>query len=200
MTAITTREEWLQEATAHLSAELFDPNGYTVPAVKVSVGFPLGSKGGKVIGQCWAKEASADNTAQIFIHPILDEASRVLDVLAHELIHATLGAGEGHGKAFKQCALGIGLGGQMTATVATDELKDYLGELVERIGEYPHARLDASKSGVKKQGTRLIKCECGNCGYNVRTTKKWLEVGTPICPACHLNMVAEGMEEEPEEE
>ncbi|MFI8890527.1 hypothetical protein [Streptomyces paradoxus] len=41
-------------------------------------------------------------------------------------------------------------------------------------------------SGPKKQGTRMLKvvcsedCECG--GYTVRTTQKWLDMGTPRCP------------------
>ncbi|MET9729322.1 hypothetical protein ABZZ79_01265 [Streptomyces sp. NPDC006458] len=41
-------------------------------------------------------------------------------------------------------------------------------------------------SGPKKQGTRMLKvvcsedCECG--GYTVRTTQKWLAMGTPRCP------------------
>jgi hypothetical protein len=33
-----------------------------------------------------------------------------------------------------------------------------------------------------KQDARLIKCECGECGYVVRTTRKWLEIGAPHCP------------------
>lgn len=48
---------------------------------------------------------------------------------------------------------------------------------------YPHAELNAGKSGEKKQGTRLIKCECSACGYVCRTTSKWLEeIGAPLCP------------------
>lgn len=35
-----------------------------------------------------------------------------------------------------------------------------------------------------KQTTRLKKCECKaeGCGYTVRVTQKWLEVGPPHCP------------------
>jgi hypothetical protein len=28
----------------------------------------------------------------------------------------------------------------------------------------------------------MWKCECTQCGYLVRTTARWLEVGPPICP------------------
>lgn len=34
----------------------------------------------------------------------------------------------------------------------------------------------------KKQTTRLLKVECGQCGYTARVTRKWLEVGPPGCP------------------
>lgn len=33
-----------------------------------------------------------------------------------------------------------------------------------------------------KQGTRLRKAACGECGYTVRVTQRWLEVGPPGCP------------------
>lgn len=33
-----------------------------------------------------------------------------------------------------------------------------------------------------KQGTRLKKAECSQCGYTVRVTQRWLEVGPPHCP------------------
>jgi hypothetical protein len=42
-----------------------------------------------------------------------------------------------------------------------------------------HARLDLS--GRRKQSTRMLKLECTNCGYTVRTTQKWIEVGLPTC-------------------
>jgi hypothetical protein len=33
-----------------------------------------------------------------------------------------------------------------------------------------------------KQTTRLKKAECSQCGYTVRVTQRWLEVGPPHCP------------------
>lgn len=41
-----------------------------------------------------------------------------------------------------------------------------------------------------KQTTRLHKAACGECGYTVRVTSKWLDVGPPHCPQ-HGAMVAE---------
>lgn len=195
-----TREEWLQEATAYLAEELFEPNGYEVPAVRVSVGFPSTGRNSKRIGECWSKEASADKVAQIFLHPTMSKGARVLDVLTHELIHATLGAGEGHGKAFRRCALSVGLAGKMTATEATKELSAYLTELEERLGEYPHASLNADASGRKKQKGRMLKAECAPCGYIVRASAQTLSKGAPICPLCMVQMSSEIDTEEDETE
>lgn len=39
-----------------------------------------------------------------------------------------------------------------------------------------------SSNQKKKQTTRLKKAQCGECGYTVRLTTKWLEVGPPGCP------------------
>jgi hypothetical protein len=175
-----TREQWLEKATEHMRSGMFKRVGETVPAVRVSVGIPKGR--GTAIGQCWNGAASADGLAQVFISPKLDDAARVLDVLAHELIHAVKPEA-GHGAAFKRIALAIGLTGKMTATVAGPTLKAELDRLAGELGAYPHARLDFDKGGPKKQGTRLLKAECDGCGYNVRVTRKWLdEVGAPICP------------------
>lgn len=40
-----------------------------------------------------------------------------------------------------------------------------------------------ASSRPKTQTTRLKKAACTECGYTVRVTTKWLEVGPPHCPA-----------------
>ena len=45
-----------------------------------------------------------------------------------------------------------------------------------------------------KQSTRLKKCECQECGYTVRVTQKWLDIGAPHCPE-HGPMKSEGDDE-----
>jgi len=182
----TTREEWLTAAVAAL-APLFAEAGAELPAVRVSVGWPGGNgRKNSVIGQCWSTAASSDKVAQLFISPVLDDAVRVLDVLTHELVHAVDDNKSGHAGAFAKLAKALGLSGKMTATVAGDELKGKLEAIAEELGEYPHAAIVPSLSGVKKQTTRMLKVECGSgSGYVVRMTRKWLdEYGTPSCP-CH---------------
>ena len=115
------REEWLINATSALGVMIAE-QGHTLPEVRVSVGFPkTGGKGNNVIGQCWSGACSEDARPQIFIHPTLTESTRVLDVLLHELVHATVGTECGHKGAFKQLATGLGLEGKMTATIAGDD-------------------------------------------------------------------------------
>lgn len=42
---------------------------------------------------------------------------------------------------------------------------------------------ERASSRPKKQTTRMLKACCSDCGYTVRVTSKWLEVGPPHCPA-----------------
>jgi hypothetical protein len=48
-----------------------------------------------------------------------------------------------------------------------------------------------ASSRPKRQGTRLRKACCTSCGYTVRVTAKWLEIGPPHCPE-HGAMAVEG--------
>lgn len=181
-----TREAWLVAAVGALETELFKPLKYTMPRKwRVSVGWPLGKR--SAIGQCWDTQCSADGTAEMFISPKLDQRSRVLDVLAHEMVHAIIGCEHGHRAPFKHLATAIGLAGKMTATIASPELQKRLDKIGKRLGQYPHKEIMPGENR-KPQGTRLIKCACPECGYTVRVTRMWLAVGAPICPACEIHM------------
>ena len=112
--------------------------------------------------------------------------AQIAAILAHELVHAAVGIPAGHGKAFKRVAVGLGLVGRMTATTPGDTFLAAVAPILVAAGSLPHARLDTSSetTRLKKQATRLLKCECKTCGYTVRTARKWLEeVGAPLCPA-----------------
>ena len=181
------REAWLKKAAAMLNVHLFQPAGYTVPAnLRVACGFPYGRRGGKgqhAIGQCWAAECSDDGTFEIFVSPEIDDRSRAVDVLLHEMVHAVVGLRAQHGPLFRRCAVAMGLTGKMTETVASPELAANLARWLANFPPYPHRKLNpAERSGPKKEGTRMLKLTCPACGYTVRTTAKWIEVGLPICP------------------
>jgi hypothetical protein len=216
-TRFETREQWLTEAVEQLGQLFEAATGETVPPVRVSVGWPGGRSAGKgnaVIGQCWHKAAAKDGRAHIFVSPILDEAPRVLDVLAHELVHAIDENESGHKGRFARLAKAIGLTGPMTATVAGDDLKADLTRLVSwRLGTYPHGALASTGRIVRtgpdglpipglpgvpgggashpKQTTRMLKAECP-CDeadpYIVRITRKQFDRGAPKCGLCGESM------------
>lgn len=178
---MNNRETWLNQITAQYIRPHFEKAGYTIPEnIRMSCAFTSHGSKGKRIGECWIDSASGDNTYEIFITPQIADSNRVVDILIHELCHATVGIQAGHKKPFADCAKAVGLTGKMTATVATPELNETITQWVQALGEYPHATL--SSNGIKKQSTRLIKCECVKCGYTVRLSKKWIEVALPRCP------------------
>jgi len=119
---------------------------------------------------------------------------RVLGVLGHEVTHAAVGLEAGHRGPFKQLALAIGLTGRMSATTEGEDFIRTFTPILESLGPYPHAELDARRwrknppgevrvsSGPKAQGTRLHKVMCRHCGYVARVTMKWLNLGMPVCP------------------
>jgi len=184
------RQQWLERAVEALRMKFADA-GYAIPQkIRVSIGWPKRAASCGAIGECWSTEASSDLHAELFISPQLTEGARILDVLAHELTHATVGTGAGHGKPFKQCALKIGLHGPMRSTTASAEFAAWAQELFKRIGPYPAGFL----TDTPKQGTRMLKCECSTCGYTVRITRKWLTLaGPPICPTDRIVLIEEGV-------
>lgn len=46
----------------------------------------------------------------------------------------------------------------------------------------PTPRRAGESTRTPKQTTRLRKAVCADCGYTVRVTSKWLEIGPPGCP------------------
>lgn len=181
------REEWLSNAVEALRGDLFRLRlpMLTVPPVHVSVGWP--SRGGtstkkRTIGQCWRAETSADGVPHIFISPMLGDGVKVLDVLVHEMIHA-IHPDAGHKGEFVSTAKEVGLTRPWTATTAGDDLIPVLTKILETLGEYPHSALTPTTPTQKPQTTRMLKVVAEDCcGYVVRTTRKWLEEGTPKCP------------------
>lgn len=199
-----TREQWL-EAAVRLMAPLFEEKDYTVPAVRVSCSFPsvraLAAKKRRG-GECWGKEITVDGVPQIFISPLIKDSVEVLAILVHEVVHAVVGSAAKHGGKFKKCALAVGLEGKMTSTVAGDELVEIAKEWIKELGDYPHPGLKPGQRPEKKQTTRMVKCECEECGYSLRTSRKWLDdAGAPLCPCNKKPMAFEIPPElEPEDE
>lgn len=190
MIKFASREQWLNACADIILAryrEIFETHFGDVGVehlkhLHVSAGFP--SRGGltKVIGECWASRAAADEvTHHIFINPRLDDVVEVVATLAHEMVHAADDGEHKHKGPFVKAVRDMGLDGKPTATVAGAAFAEWARGLDTQIGSYPHVAL-VPLSTTKKQSTRMLKLEAECCGYVVRTTRKWLEIGHPACP------------------
>ena len=188
--AVANREVWLRDAANAIIAEFggvftdqFGDEGTEhLKKTRVSVGFPsVRGVTGRVIGECWQAEASADASHHIFISPLLDEPVKVIATLAHELVHAADNGKNKHKGAFTKAVRGMGLEGKPTATFAGEEFTEWAGGVIEEIGEYPHVGLKPTVI-VKPQKTYMLKLTCPGCGCIVRMTQTWLDnAGAPFC-------------------
>jgi hypothetical protein len=168
---------------------IFEEKGYSVPVVKVSVGFPSTGAKGRHLGQCWSTRSAIDGVNQIFIAPHLETPFDFLDTLVHELVHAVDDCKSGHGDNFKKIAKDVGLLGPMRSASAGTRLKYSLIEITEKLGDFPHGRLSLPIRNMQKVAKRP-GARCSKCGYEVVMLKKYLSLGPPICPKD-----MEGMEE-----
>jgi len=181
--AETNREQWLMDAIEIFRPWFKDVEKPLPEIVRVSVGWPKGKRKA-TIGVCHSSNSAEDKVPQIFISPAIADSIQVLATLLHELIHAADDCQSGHGKEFGRVARGLGLTGKMTATVPGDDLSARLSDVLGKLGPFPHAVLTPAS---KPQTTRMLKAWC-ECGYTIRLTKKWADLGLPTC-VCGLDMV-----------
>jgi hypothetical protein len=192
---LQNREAWLIKA-AEAMVPWFEHVGEKVPPIRVSVGW-AGGRQKNAVGQCWASTACADGVPQIFVTPARgkNETVDVLGTLLHEMIHAIDDCESGHRGNFIRIARAMGLLPKWTSSMnRTEELTDALKALAEQLGEFPQAAIGESSRGSeqgKAQKNRQLKFSCRNTGYIVRTSRKWADVGAPLCPCCQAEMQEE---------
>ena len=177
------------------------PGDYTYKPNKVRFSCSLmgdastGMASGNALAHCHYAHATGNNYHEIRMNVTLggrrtkDESSRVADVLLHEMVH-TMAIRCGHTGSFALIARSVGLHGKLTSTVASEELRNAIWEqVVTRLGKYPHKAVKLIPRGQRKKGSRLIKCICPKCEFNLRTTRKWLDKahGHLYCPMHCLN-------------
>ena len=190
-----SRENYLIQATDIMRKSLFKPKGYKVPKVELSISWATrgnrNRKGdAKTLGQCFPTQMHAGGINQIVITPNYDGSTiqgslDILGTLVHELVHAVDNCVSGHGQAFKNCALAVGLTMPMRSTGETEELKEYLRKnILDKLGLFPHKKV--TLNGTKKQTTRNIKVECTCCEFSFRTSRKNVEMMDELshCLAC----------------
>jgi hypothetical protein len=141
------------------------------------------------LGQCFDKTTSTDDHYELFISPevgkngeeLADKASTVniLETIAHELVHATVGNDHGHQGAFIGCAAAVGFIRPWRYTPAGEKMMGMIEQIVAKQGLFPAGAIKLLK---KPQGKSLIKCEC-ECGFKAYVTRKMMEeIGVPVCP------------------
>lgn len=191
-----TREDWLN-AFIDKARPVFAAANAPLPInLRVAIGFT--SKGFKSqrIGECWSSDASEDGHYEVFIKPTLNNASRICDVLTHELIHAAVGIPAGHGPAYKRVALALGLKGKMTATYAGEDWYRWALPIITELGPLPYAAItdDGISSGRKKQTSYLLKAMCTMCDFTARVTAKHVRENMRCPdPECEGDFVCEGL-------
>jgi hypothetical protein len=169
-----TREDWLAQAIAELRPVFSALSSLHCQFIRVACGFPSSnarSAKNRAVGEHWSARASADQTHEILISPVIDDPVRVLGILVHELAHASTD-GDGHKGRFPALVKALSLEGKPTATTEGEKFKAEYQPLLEDLGAYPHAKLNAG-TNRKVQGTRMLKACCPDCGYTVRLSAKW---------------------------
>lgn len=153
--------------------------------------------------------------------PSVEASIEILNTMAHEMAHSVCGNKAGHRviadpdnepdvdktsktyekrkekwrMSFPAVAGSVGLVAPWTETPTTPEFAKWSKGIIEKIGKFPAGAL---VSGARKKDTnRQLKCECGKCGYIVRTTKKWIKTaGPPICPTDKKKMTCDEVDDD----
>jgi len=116
-----------------------------------------------------------------------EQSIHVADVLLHEMIHCVFPF-DGHRGGFYHLAKAVGLMAPMTSTTPSDALKQRIKlEVVDVLGKYPHEKVELIARGKRGKGSRLVLCECPECGCKVRLSRMWIdkaydEQGHVSCP------------------
>lgn len=172
-----TREAWLKDFSNQVGREVMSMIGECdeSPSIRLSCGFGPANGRRKVSDAVLMAPAySEDDTAELFVSPVLSDTRIVARTILPLVIQAWLG--------------------DWTNSVTPRVLRDlrisdvamptWVIELVDRVGNYPHAKM--SLPARTKDTTRLIKvvCAISPADYVVRMSRKCLNMGAPVCP-CH---------------
>lgn len=177
-----TREQWLYRLVAH-ARPMFKEAGSPLPKnVRVAVGLPFGTR--KAIGQCFHTSCSEDKGREIWVSPVLGgDPLAITGTLVHELCHAALPDGTGHGKDFSTLGRAMLLTGKPTEMGhGGDEFAAVWTPILKEIGRYP-GKVFSPGAGKKTKKTYMIKLACEPCGAIWRMTAGHADRVT-ACPCC----------------
>lgn len=184
--------------------------GLKVPLANITV--TIQSKGRKnALGWFWSSRWAK---GEVVSHEINLSAEHLNEhnmgeTLIHELAHAENHhneirdcdkTGRRHNKKFKTQAEALGLIVEKAGSLGWASTK--LGTAAQLFLEdiaFDRSLFELFRAGAEskegKAGTRMLKCECPDCGYVVRTTAKWLAIGCPTCPCGTTMETPEGSDE-----
>ena len=175
----STREQWLESATAALRPLLRKHAGLSVPRVRLSCGVHSQRRRGEVyIGK------TVDDVAELNLSLLhTAEASSVLGTLMRLCIYVATGS-QAHGRNFQGIAQQCGLV-PLEGTWATAGYPDattvasWVRVVLEQLGPWPAPRLQIEDR--KKQSSRWITVVCEACSCRWKSSALHLEA--PIrCP------------------
>ena len=191
------REAWLNKATDLINNH-YARKGYSLEAIRseimISCGYPPNTRTGSkntTFGVHINPIASDSGKHEIFLNPIMSDSLEVIDVLAHELVHAIQthlfpNAKKPHGAEFKKICKAVDMTGseKFAQAEASEDFKKDLNDIIHQIGEYPHSAINLNAKR-KKQTTRNIKVECTVCDFSYRTSMTNIKSMTDVhCNAC----------------
>lgn len=181
-----TREQWLNKLATRLRPLIkAHHSGEFTEKIRLSCGYPTFGIKSRTIGQCIYPQSSADGHTELFIRPDLADPVEVAATVLHELVHAALGPGHGHGPKFKRLATAVGLAGRMKATVPGPEALAAFEPILAALGPYPHGALvikTGRSTSVGKGNKAQRNVTCPHCGFRAKVYADQLAMGRAKCP------------------
>lgn len=197
---MANKEKWLGKVATEFN-EYFIKAGNPLPKLRAVCGFTsLGAGSHKTItriGECWYPQGSEENHVEIFVSPSVEDSVKVVATLAHELCHAALGPGFGHGKEFGALARGLNLEGPLTATHAGPKFIKMVGGFVDKVGEMPKGKLDISgmtpahpKNRKPQAKKTTLRCKKKDCEFEAIVKNELIDkFSRVICPVHGLDLL-----------
>jgi len=187
---------------------LMDEERDRLRAVKLAYGAGRSGVLGVTIYRAW-KNGKPDAIPFVEIGALTQQSwPQVAITVIHELGHVLAGPTAGHGRAWKDACGKLGFRNPTACDTARScgllarlapDLRMAIAALPTPTDGQPIVNVAGPTVAPKPcsagvgtrggrsrgpgSGSRLLKCECGTCGYTARVTRKWIEKsGAPYCP------------------
>jgi hypothetical protein len=217
-----TAEEFLRIIVQEGFAPAFAEQGYRLPA-KIDIDFGFTSHGSRKgpVGEYYEGAATTNGVPKMNIRCHTADIDLILKAVGHQCVHAAVGAADGHGKKFRDCALRMQyVGKSMKEVVPGPKLVERVHALADSLGPFPRGALKfethdhagaekppkLSADTPEKQEIRHRRFWCPLCEergsptHGRMSAKILREKGAPICPVDKIQMLHEPLPGRPKEE